>query len=582
MMRAALLAATALCWGAGTARAQGQAVQLNPNRIFSGGPNGLAQLDASGRVPDIDVVNPLDAEYGATGDGATDDTAALQAAANAVPASGGTLLLRGHNFAIAGSPVSSSYGTGYVGVRLHSNTTVRCEGATLTGIGSGAALMNLLVNADFQVNTTVSDHDIKVENCGFSLPATTGTAIVFWFANHVSSIGNTFHGGGDGDAVVGSVDVEETRNRGYGQGNATLDHWWGSSQLRILNNWIQPLAAAAGGNSWGIQVTNGDTFNNNVTMDDILIDGNTVYYPGTVLNTGAGIGIDGSVTGLINHLTITHNHLFNTGTNSGDPNIFLISAGGSWNVSDNILDGAHQIPAIFGLSGNQRDVVVTGNLLSNCGFTSGTYAGNIMLQGQRSTVSNNRQLPSCTGKMVSLGGTTGNVSIGNDDGTGTIQGVATIDTGGNSTVPGRFISTTLSAASYALPGGTAQTFGATKAQVLFPSLALDSTGTFANSTFTAPYLAYYEIDAVVEQNGTGATAGDTWTLSVDTAGSQAAASNRETGIYGTEASAFTIRTVALLQPGDTVKINLQRTGGNGAVVTVADPTRGHFFVHAIQ
>ena len=584
-MRRILLAGTVLL--PVTAHAQLGAI---PNAALDK-PLGPAARDAAGRVPSMNVVNVKDAKWagGAKGDGATDDTTALQAAANAVPASGGVLEFPAGQYAVAGIASASTYGTTYVGVRIHSNTTVKCDGATLVGIGANASNLNILVNAGFQLGTTISDTNIKVQGCGFSLPTTSGAAVTFWFASHVSATDNVISGGGDGIQTVGVMDGEISRNRVIGNGNAGSDNYWGSSQLRITNNYFAPAGAPEGanGNAWGVQLTNTDIANNNVTMDDVRISGNTIYYPGVALNTGAPIGVDGTVTGLINHLTITDNHLFNTETNSGDPNIFLISAGSGWNIHHNILDGAKQIPAIFGLSGNQRDVVVDSNVLSNCGFTSGApgyYAANIMLQGQRNTVTNNRQLPSCTGAMTSLGGTD-NVSLGNDDGTGTtpvsVSGLS-VDQYGNASAKGRFISATLSAVSYALPNA-AQTIPATKTQILFGLTALDSTGTFASSTFTAPYQAYYEVDVQVEQDGTHATVGDVWALSVDTSGSQAGENYRDAAITSTAySSAYTLHTVVLLQAGDHVTASLQRTAGTGALTLLGDPARGHFLVHAIQ
>jgi hypothetical protein len=356
-------------------------------------------------------------DYGAKGDGVTDDTAAVNAAAAAVPGKGGSLAFPPGQYAIAGTAGSITYGTTYVGVRIHSNTAVKCDHATLLGIGPNVDNLNLLVNAGFQYGTVISDSNITVDGCDFSLPHTSGAAVVFWFARHVSAINNTVHGGGDGIATVGVLDAIISANRVFGNGNAAFDNFWGSSRLRIINNYAEPLAAPEGpnGNSWGIQLTNTDISNKDVAVDDILIEGNTIRYPGVALNTGAPIGIDGTVTGLVTNLTITYNDLYNTGTNSGNPNIFLISGGSGWTVSDNILDGAKIYPAIFGLSGNQSDAIITNNTLSNCAHTLPTYTGNIMMNGKHNTVVNNRQLRSCTGTMVSLGGDK-NLVLGNDDG----------------------------------------------------------------------------------------------------------------------------------------------------------------------
>ena len=221
-------------------------------------------------------------DYGAKGDGVTDDTAAVNAAAAAVPAEGGSLAFPPGQYAIAGTAGSITYGTTYVGLRIHSNTTVKCDHATLLGIGPNVDNLNLLVNAGFQYSTIISDSNITVEGCDFSLPHTSGAAVVFWFASHVSAINNTVHGGGDGIATVGVLDANVSENKVFGNGNAAFDNFWGSSRLRIINNYAEPLAAPEGlnGNSWGIQLTNTDIFNKDVAIDDILIERNYHSLPG--------------------------------------------------------------------------------------------------------------------------------------------------------------------------------------------------------------------------------------------------------------------------------------------------------------
>lgn len=84
-----------------------------------GQANGVAALDSNGFVPTAQLQNPVTAvltdkggqvlnvkAYGATGNGTTDDTAALSAAINAVPAAGGTVYIPAGVYSVS-SPLPS-------------------------------------------------------------------------------------------------------------------------------------------------------------------------------------------------------------------------------------------------------------------------------------------------------------------------------------------------------------------------------------------------------------------------------------------------------------------------------------------
>ena len=152
---------------------------------------------------------------------------------------------------------------------------------------------------------------------------------------------------------------------------------------------------------------------------------------------------------------------------------------------------------------------------------------------------------------------------------------------GNATVPGRFISTTVSPFLRAVPV-TAQLFSGAKTQVVFANATVDNTGQYANSTFHAPYAGLYEVSAAVEQDGTAVTTGDVWTLYVDQAGSATSSTEQDAAVISGQVSALTIRDVVQLAVGDTVQCSIARLSGTGTLHTIADSGRSRLIVHQLQ
>ena len=85
-------------------------------------------------------------DFGAKGDGVTDDTVAIQAAANAIPATGGTLFFPAGQYRISSASPPNA-------VLLHSLTAMRCDGATLVASGTNANATVLVSNQNNQVYT---------------------------------------------------------------------------------------------------------------------------------------------------------------------------------------------------------------------------------------------------------------------------------------------------------------------------------------------------------------------------------------------------------------------------------------------
>jgi hypothetical protein len=373
-----------------------------------------------------DTINVKD--FGALGDGVTDDTAAINAAAAAIPNTGGVLLLPRGNFAVAGTTI-------YNAILVHSSTTVRCEGATITAIGPNANTLGLIQNIDLMAST-LTDHDIRVTGCNFVFPnwvaGQPGKAMNFWFTSHVTVDNNTQIGGANMTAMIGSYDTLTTGNRAYGVTNAAYDHFSGGGRHRVIGNFAE-VAPNPGGNDWGIQATGGNIANTPTPMDDILIDDNTIVYDGCASTVGAPIGVNGYSGGTMTHVTVTHNHLTNACAGNVSPGIYL-SNNGQKTIADNTIVGAGA-PSIFedpGQSvGTTRDTIVEGNMLSGCGYNPVgywpgdsvyPYNANIMLTGFNNTVHGNRT-SGCTGQLVSTTQPSSTIETDNDDGTGTVPDV---------------------------------------------------------------------------------------------------------------------------------------------------------------
>jgi hypothetical protein len=386
----------------------GPAPGLSPSNLGTATiiPSGATAARAlSSKLGDMPSVR----DFGAVGDGVTDDTAAINAAAAAIPAGGGTLLLTRGNYLVDGISV-------YNAILLHSNTAMRCDGATITAGGPNANSLALVQNAG-NAARVLTDHDISVEGCTFVYPnwqvGAVGKAVQFWFASHVSVRNSVIYGGANLTAMIGSSDTEVSGNCAYGVTNAAYDNFFGGGRHRILNNYAE-VADNPTINSWGIQVTGQDIANNPTPIDDVQIENNTIYYAGTA---GAPIGAEAVPGGNLTHLTIANNHLYVTAPGGPMPGIYLNTPGNGFIVADNMLDGSQVQPAIFvqAVYGTPTGLVISGNTLTNCGHGSG-YAGNIQVTATGSTITGNHEI-ACTGAMVSVSGA--NTTIGlNDDGTG--------------------------------------------------------------------------------------------------------------------------------------------------------------------
>jgi len=138
--------------------------------IASGGtPGGWAQLDGTGKVDpsqmakQLDWVIATDPAYGATGDGATDDTAALQGAVNAAAAAQTTLYIPTGTYMVS-TPVTIPAGEGLSIVGAGWGTTIKLKAAA-----------NCFIFAMTGADTRITMRDLTLDgNC--TAQGTTGTS----------------------------------------------------------------------------------------------------------------------------------------------------------------------------------------------------------------------------------------------------------------------------------------------------------------------------------------------------------------------------------------------------------------------
>jgi hypothetical protein len=271
------------------------------------------------------VVNVL--RYGATGNGVTDDTAAIARALDSFSASGGVLLVPAGNYLISGiNP-------------LPSNTHLRCEHAVFTAAKADQWRGGRITSAF----GATQGSNFEVSGCKFVFPYGTpryggGYAHVlrFEFVSNVNIHHNVFDGGGDAVADIGTRDTWETFNTATNVSNACYDHWGGFSNAHTDHNVCSTLSTAWKGVG-GIQFT-GIAKGGGIAYSDMFeAIGNTIYInnahdPQCILINGSKDG------GSDDHGRIVGNTCVVTGGNRAWG--ILVSGNASHGeIADNTLQG---------------------------------------------------------------------------------------------------------------------------------------------------------------------------------------------------------------------------------------------------
>jgi hypothetical protein len=320
--------------------------------------------------------------HGATGDGTTNDTAAIQAAAAAIAAAGGgSLYFPAGTYAVNGATL------------LPSNTIVRGEGPATTMLALNAGWGSLgcfLTNQNYSA-TVITDHDITIEDMTFdygsvgSLPGG-GHQLEMIFVRNVIVRNCVFQCRGthnNGTAFVGCSNTLTDGCSAYGFNNCAYDHWWGPRNARVVNCYAESASSA--------QMVN---FNPELTTGSSagLAGDGFVLANCTFVATGAAaipVQIEPLATGTtVRNVTVVGN-TFN--------NVYLSVRGASIGVTiaNNVFDtvlGGSEVIKIYPWPGGPDpvDITITGNAIINpttffanlgvirCYTDSATITGNVI------------------------------------------------------------------------------------------------------------------------------------------------------------------------------------------------------------
>ena len=349
---------------------------------------GTTMRDARDRA--AEVVNVKD--FGAKGDGVTDDTAAVTAAAAAVAANGGGVL-----YFPAGRYLMSG------AVYLASNTTARGDGPASIMLGSANWVFNgnfpngqycFLTNvnaAGSYASSTLTDHDIVVEDLQFDYgafgpvhtPDGSTHQVRFVYASNVTVRNCTFQVRGQGDAVamLGTYNSMITDCTAYGFSNCAWDHWNSPTKGRVISCYAETTTSAQmvnwnpdGGVTWVAQ----DFLMSNCEFH--ATSGSAVPLQLEPLQLGPG-----STPGVVSDVLVT-GCLFR--------NACIVTRGATSNVviSGNIFaspQGGGGVIAIYPqFGGNPANVAIIGNVIVNPTTTPGNE-GVINVQTSSAVIAGN-------------------------------------------------------------------------------------------------------------------------------------------------------------------------------------------------
>lgn len=260
-------------------------------------------------------------DYGAVGDGVTDDSLAFQSAIDDMPSTGGILLI---------PPASGSHYVLDRCLRHKSNVTVVGSGhasllkntaAFVSAADYGGASMWLNANSEGSESSSVEfagayrDSKIGFVNVHIDVsanPSGGGGHAIFHRAAQTVKITNCwFKGGGDGTAAITCDDHLVDACTAIEQLNCCYDHWGGSTNCRVVNSYGRTAATAAAQvvNFNGIRTGTGGRGGEVWTADGFLLS-NCDLYAG---NNQQSINLEslGDGNSFMKNIRIVNNRLHN-------------------------------------------------------------------------------------------------------------------------------------------------------------------------------------------------------------------------------------------------------------------------------
>jgi hypothetical protein len=375
--------------------------------------------------------------YGATGNGSTDDTTALQAAYTALASTGGTAVYPAGTFIVSHS------------IFVPSN--VRSEGAGAGTVIKASASYNhaglgdyaMFVNSNYPSSTSSSytlNQNISFDNMSFSYAnlqnvAGGGThAIRMYGVTGVSVTNSYFNYGNDAVATINSANVQDIGNTALNIENAAFDNWQGPTNVRVTSNYTTP--SVSNPNAPGVQFDAGDgTGSDTRVANGLVVTGNIFYgfgigldtlstngsatninISGNVLNGGAVIG-RGAIAG-----TVISNNTLSTGP-SGSPLIWIDQATGGNPSNTTVIGNVIVSPGTSLLNSNVIRLYGGGVVANNqVQAGAGTFNYTVGLSGGTFYGSGNDLVAGSTGKIVGTLYTADTIAL---------PGGGTVDASGN-------------------------------------------------------------------------------------------------------------------------------------------------------
>jgi len=357
--------------------------------------------------PWIDVTHP---DFGATGDGTTDDTTAIQAAINAVAASGGVrvVYLPSGTYIISGQLTLSVgniviKGDGNSSIIKVKNGVLESElpsGFSMLGVAAGLSninIMDLQIDGNADNNTLRQYHGVGVsasdyftiKNCtvknvpqnGVYLPASTTPHTNFSINhNRIENIG--WRGiqvdyGQKGEIINNSIISTGSQSISVRQGT---DSTYGPSDVKVAHNYINratpPTTILTGQVESDMMIILG------LGATRCIIDSNICYDNRNAGNDGIAINANASTDVQYQDIVISNNIVTLAGG-------FGIDTTSHCTCTGNIVLQAktHGIVLAGDLGPSREDTIIADNLVENPGFgyTGGANISGILVTSGNST-----------------------------------------------------------------------------------------------------------------------------------------------------------------------------------------------------
>lgn len=389
-----------------------------------------------------DVVNVKD--YGAKGDGVTDDTASIQAAVAAIPTTGATLLFPHGTYLISNSSA------------LPSNASVVGEGAKIVAAPAASWSGGAHQGSAFTGATSASN--IQVSGLNFSWAYGDGTPHILQFAATNSNIvvtNNVSDGSGDFVAMVGTTNTLIEGNSVTNVSNACYDHWGSAQDARVIGNYCSTYASAGSGLG-AIQFTGIATGGGAANSAGFICLGNTIFVNGG--SAPQAIIINGPSTGGSDNRFIVENNKIVIANATSSWGVLVSGLANNGIISNNYFEGNAGSYSAVSVASTATNVSVSGNRAYNWQAGSNGVFANASVGG---TLANNQAVSSSTPLLGSTD--TSTVVYGNGAGTNTLSLANVNISSGSAAFSGAVSSTSPITIGWNGAGGISETLNAAAA-----------------------------------------------------------------------------------------------------------------------